>query len=155
MSAVQPLPDFKLDEIEKLEAACLPLKQVDCPLVHRFAPGVYMREILMPAGLFIIGQQHKTEHWNIVLTGRATVLIDGVRHEIAAPAVIKSSPGVRKVLLIHEDMRWLTVHPTEETNVEKLEAALIVKSPAFLERALKDAETLKQAILEKENPCHL
>lgn len=93
-------------------------------LIHRFAPGVYIREIHMPAGMLIIGAQHKTEHFNIILTGKARVFMDGRVHDISAPATIKSGVDVRKVLLILEDVVWQTIHanPDDETNLDALEA---------------------------------
>lgn len=134
-----------LSKIERFEAELLHLPQVDVPLTHRFAPGVYYREVLMPKDSLIIGHQHKTEHLNVVTTGRATVMMDGVVEEIVAPCVFVSKPGVRKVLLIHEDMRWATVHPTNETDLLKLEDELITKSASFLDhqKNLADAERLK------------
>lgn len=97
--------------------------QVECPLVHHFSPGIYCREIFMPAGTFIIGHIHKTQHLNVILSGKATVLMDGEIHHVEAPAVIESKPGVRKVLLIEEDMRWMTVHanPTDSRDLVQIE----------------------------------
>ena len=118
--------------IERLEGRLLSLPQVPMPLTHRFAPGVYLREIFMPAGTFVIGHEHKTEHFNVVLSGRARVLIEGAVVEIKGPAVFVSKPGVRKVLMILEDMRWATVHPTTETDLARLESELIIKSPLYL-----------------------
>lgn len=101
--------------------------QVECPLVHHFSPGIYAREIFMPAGTFIIGHKHKTQHLNIILSGKAAVLMDGEVHYVEAPAVIESKPGVQKVLLIEEDMRWMTIHanPTECRDVVQLEEEAI------------------------------
>lgn len=128
--------------IERAEEKLLMLPQIDCPLEHKFAPGVYLREIIMPKGAFIIGHEHKTEHFNIVLSGRARVLIGGDVQEIVAPCIFVSKPGVRKVLYILEEMRWATVHPTEETNVGRLEDELIAKSATYL-RA-EDVKKLKE-----------
>lgn len=122
-------------QLERLEAAMLRAPQVDTPVTHRHAPGVYLREVCMPAGSVIIGHKHKTEHFNIVLTGSARVLIDGELSHIKAPCVFSSGVGVRKALLIETEMRWLTVHPTDETDLAKLETALIEKSEAFEEFA--------------------
>lgn len=85
----------------------------------------------MPAGSVIIGHEHTTEHFNIVLTGRALVLIDGKISTVKAGDVFKSGAGVRKALLIKEEMRWLTVHGTDETDVSKIEEKLTVKSEVF------------------------
>jgi hypothetical protein len=119
------------ERVEALEAALLDMPQVNCPLKHQFAPGVYLREILMPAGTFIIGHRHKTEHFNVVLSGRARVMqTGGGVEEIVAPCVFVSKPGVRKILYILEDMRWATVHPTHETDVGVLERQLVEPSEA-------------------------
>jgi quercetin dioxygenase-like cupin family protein len=106
---------------------------VECPLRHLFAPGVYVREVTMPEGAFVIGHAHKTEHFNFVLSGRARVLIEGEVREIAAGEVFVSKPGVRKMLYILETMRFATVHPTEETDLERLHEMHVIKSPAFLD----------------------
>jgi len=129
--SVDPLRAVDNVAIESVEAQLLALPQVELPLNHQFAPGVYLREIFMPAGTFVIGHEHTTEHFNIVTAGRALVMIAGEPFEITAPATFVSKAGVRKVLYILEDMRWMTVHPSHETDIEKLEGELIVKSPSF------------------------
>jgi hypothetical protein len=101
------------------------LTPLECPTSGHFAPGVYCREIFMPAGTFVVGHKHKTEHLNVILTGRARVLMNGVVREFAAPFTFKSYAGVRKVLFILEDCTWMTVHPTTETDLEKITEAII------------------------------
>jgi hypothetical protein len=51
--------------------------------------------------------------------------------------VFKSGVDVRKVLFIIEDTRWVTVHPTDETDLGKLEDLLIIKSPTFMNRLME------------------
>jgi quercetin dioxygenase-like cupin family protein len=129
------IPGPSLHQIETVESSLLQMPQVETELTHRFAPGVYMREIFMPANSIILGHQHKTCHFNIVLSGRAKVLMNGEVQEFKAGDVIVSQPGVRKILYIQEDMRWATIHPTEETDIEKLEDQLIIKSESWLRHA--------------------
>jgi hypothetical protein len=136
----------KRQAINELEKALLSFPQMEIPLTHFFAPDIYLRQVVMPAGALVIGHEHLTEHFNIVLTGRATVSIDGYPdEEIKAPCVFKSGAGVRKALIIHEEMTWLTVHHTNEKDEEKRDAALIKKSASFLEyneqKTLKDKES--------------
>ena len=127
-----------LREAERMEASMFEgvangaLQPVDCPLFEGFTPGCYLREVFMPAGTIVLGHQHKTEHWNIVTQGRCSVLMDGVISEFKAGDRFVSKPGVRKALRIHEDCKWITIHPTDETDKEKLEELLIVKSETFL-----------------------
>ena len=129
-------------DIEKLEDAMLAqTEQVECPLTHRFSDGVYVREIFMPQGTFVLGAEHKTKHLNVILMGRARVLVDGEVKEIRAPYTFESEAGVRKVLYILEDMIWQTIHVNadDERNVEQLEARLV----NYTKNALKHKEMEK------------
>jgi hypothetical protein len=137
------------DQIESLEKELLNLPQVECPLKHNFAPGVYMREITMPAGSFIIGHEHLTEHFNVVLTGKARVMIDGVIEDLVAPCYFISKPNVRKVLFILEEMKFATIHPTDETSVEVLESTLVRKSNSFIK--FEEAKALLESLTTQED----
>ena len=149
-SAVSPKQAIELQKIETLERALLKAEQVDFPLNHAFAPNVYLRQITMPKDTIVIGHQHKTEHFNIVLSGRASVYMEGQMHEIVAPSIFKSSAGVRKVLFIHETMVWATVHPTSETNLDKLDEELIVKSESFQQHQIDIAKAKELMNTQKE-----
>jgi hypothetical protein len=126
------------DEYDKAVSKCvdelIKMEQVDAPVEHKFSPGVYVRQITMPAGTFVIGHKHKTQHLNIVMTGRAKVMMNGIVEEIVAPCIFESQAGVQKVLLIEEDMVWATVHtnPDNCQDVVKLEESLIDVSEEFL-----------------------
>lgn len=120
-------------EIESLEGRLLALPQVPYRLRTFFAPGIYLREITMPAGALILGHEHTTEHLNIVASGAAVVVIRDRVERMVAPYVVMSGPGVRKVLLVLEDCVWYTVHanPEDERDEAALESRLIVKSDTF------------------------
>jgi hypothetical protein len=96
-------------------------KQAELPLMHEFTPGLYVRSILMPAGSWVIGKTHKTEHFNFVRTGLAWLMIDGKVSVVRGGDLFVSPAGCKKVLRIIEDMVWSTTHVTEETDLEKLE----------------------------------
>lgn len=134
--------------IEELEAELLNMPGSTTAerlhLTHIFAPGIYIREIFMPAGEFVLGATHVTEHVNIVIAGRCTIISDRRVQEIVAPMTFKSGAGVRKVLKIHEDVRWQTVHanPDDETDIPTLEKRLIVMTETYLRHfeALKNLD---------------
>lgn len=112
--------------IDELEFAMLTdprFKLKECPVEHRFTPGLYTREIFMPAGMRITSMIHKTEHQFIVLQGSVSVYSENDGEQlITAPFIGKTLPGTRRVLLVHEDTRWITCHPTDvvpENNSEK------------------------------------
>ncbi len=110
------------------------LNDSDIIVNHFFAPGIYARSLSRRAGAFIIGHRHKKEHLNILLSGRLRIFMDGTVTEIVGPSVpFLSKAGVRKATLAIEDSVLITFHPTDETDLDKLEEELIEKSPLFHE----------------------
>lgn len=117
-------------ELEKLESHTLELPQVECPVVHHFGPGVYIREVTLPAGAFAIGHSQRHEHLNIMLTGSVAVLgDDGQVKVLQAPMIFTGKPG-RKVGVILETCIWQNVYPNpnDERDVDVLEARWLDKS---------------------------
>ncbi len=111
--------------IEKIESG--EMVEQECPVIHRFSPGLYLREILMPKGTRIIGKIHATEHFNVVLTGSCTVITAEGREEITAPHTFISKAGVQKVVIVHEDCQWQTLHVTDKTDLDEIEKDVIVE----------------------------
>jgi hypothetical protein len=99
-----------LDVLEKTMLQC---PQLNCPLVHRFTDGMYIREIFMPAGALVTSLLHKTKHPFVVLRGKLSVWNSGHVEHIEAPHFGITEPGSRRLLVIHEDTTWITFHPTE------------------------------------------
>lgn len=124
------------------------VEQTTCPLKHYFAPGVYLREIFMPAGTIVIGKIHKTEHLNLIERGVVAIVHDNGSTEILrAPHTFVSKPGVQKVLYIQEDTVWKTIHPTNERDLEHLEALLIEPDDSYpaIDRTLERLAILEAA----------
>lgn len=135
------------EQIERVEAELLKSETfdpVECPLRHAFTPGIYVRTITMPAGAYIIGHEHRTEHPNIVHRGKALVSMNGEGRLVEGPCMFTSGPGVRKCLIILEEMEWSTVHanPDDERDIEKLEDRYIIKSASHQQhfKELKELE---------------
>lgn len=106
-------------------------------MTHKFAPGIYMREVSVPAGDFVIGKKHLHSTLNILVKGRVSVVAGGGVMPLTAPYSFVSGPGVRKAVYVHEDMTWVCFHPTEETDLEKIEQLFIDSSPQALEEEAK------------------
>jgi hypothetical protein len=120
-------------KVQTLEAEFLQHEQVDCPVVHRFGPGIYIREVHIPAGTLSVGHAQKTTHLNIMLKGRVLMVnADGSKTEVTAPATFVAEPG-RKLGYILEDMIWQNVYATDETDIETLEAMFLDKSVTWQE----------------------
>lgn len=128
------------NDVALLESAFLTMEQVECPVSHHFGPGVYIREVVMPAGAYIIGHNHREPHFNVMLEGRLTLIReDGTREELTAPMTFVAEPG-RKIAQIHETVRWQNIYATNETDVGRIEDQLFEKSAGFLgvQRLLPD-----------------
>ena len=136
------------ERIEALEAELLKYEQAEIPVTHRLCSGVYAREITIPRGAFAIGHAHRHDCLNIVLSGRASVLIDGEVRIVTGPCVFIGKAGERKVGYIHEDATWITVHSTKETDLAKIEDELLVKSRPFseAERLLRDGLVARRLV---------
>ncbi len=133
------------EKIERLEGAMLDLPQVDCHEEHFFAPGLYIRQITIPAGVLVVGHEHKTEHVNIMLKGRATIATAEGVATLTAPMTF-IAPAGRKVAIAHEETVWQNVHATEERDIAKIEEAFIRKSDTW--QAHNDAAALVDRLRE-------
>lgn len=105
------------------EAELKKLPQADCPVRHWFAPGLYMREMLIPAGVCLTGKIHRHEHFCIISQGTLSVHNeDGVKL-LTAPCTFLSHPGVKRVGYAHTDTVFTTIHanPDDERDIETLE----------------------------------
>jgi|TARA_R110000765_G_scaffold307307_1_gene401161 hypothetical protein len=97
-------------------------------VTHHFAPGLYGREIFMAKDSMVVGKIHKSAHINSILTGTCTVVTEYGNELLEGPCVWVSKPGIKRAVYNHTDVRWVTYHPTEETNLTKIEAEVIAPS---------------------------
>lgn len=116
----------KRDKIGVLVEMMKEFPQVECPVVHRFTPGCYLREITMPKDSYVIGKIHATEHFNIVLKGEVTVITVEGQERFKAPCTFVSKAGVQKIVYMHEECVWQTVHVTDKTDLAEIEKDVIV-----------------------------
>lgn len=126
--------------LEDLEKECLKLDQVECPVIHHFGDNLYIREVRIPKGTFAIGHKQKQSQMNIMVKGVIAVLNDdGTITKIFAPKIYIGTPG-RKCGFILEDMVWLNIYSTNETDIEKLEETYLDKSLGWKEANIKRLE---------------
>jgi hypothetical protein len=121
-----------------LEAALGGTPEMDFPLQHVFAPGVYARTIHIPKGGVIIGKIHKHKHLNILSQGTVLVLTESQGIErLTGPLTMVSEPGTKRAVVAESDTVWTTIHLTNETDLAKIEDEVIAKSFAEYEQFLK------------------
>lgn len=140
--------DFPLEaHVDRAEAAMLRLPQVECPVVHHFGPGIYIREVTIPAGTLAIGHAQRFEQLNVMLKGRIAVPDGaGALRELVAPLIFVGPPG-RKAGFALEDVVWLNVYATDERDIDVLEATYLDKSAAWQEA---DAARHQLEVLQRE-----
>lgn len=100
----------------------------NCPLKHNFADGVYVREIFIPKGTLIVGKLHKHSHPNFLLKGEVSVMTEEGPKRLKAPLSMISPAGTKRVVYAHEDTVWVTIHVTNNTDLEKIEEEVIAKN---------------------------
>lgn len=124
------------------------------PLKETFAPGIYMREIFLPAGHFIVGEKHRTRHLNTLLTGRVLAMLDGVLELFEAPCTFESEAGVSKRLFILQDCRWQTYHanPDDEPDSKVIRERVIEETPIAAETLgeFREMRALIETLIARE-----
>lgn len=99
------------------------------PLKHSFAEGIYVREIFIPKGMVLTGKIHRHSHPNFLMSGEVLVVTEaGGREHLTAPLSIISKAGTKRAIIALEDTVWITVHVTNETDLEKIEEYVIAPS---------------------------
>ena len=117
--------------------------QIKLRLEHRFWPGYYMRVLYIPAGIITTGKIHKHECVSILAEGERTTLVGDELKHIKAPHIHVSPPGFKRVSYTHKDSVWITLHPTEETDIAKLEADLVCDTEEEYQAFLVTQERMK------------
>ena len=123
----------KRNEIMALEAEMekLPSRLGQLRVRESLSGGLYLRELFVPKGTLATGKIHKVPHFNIIVQGIVSVVGEGKR--IEAPYWFASPGGTKKAIYAHTDTLWITVHPTEETDITQIENALIAPNWAAFE----------------------
>lgn len=126
---------YALEECMFLNEACVSgdeLEELMTP-IHRFAPGVYTRELAIPPGMIVVGKRHAIEHVVMLIKGKCLCVTERGIEEMQAPLHFISPAGEKRVVLTtDEEAVWVTIHPTNETDLEKIEQDVIIAEPERL-----------------------
>ena len=88
---------------------------------HTFTPGMYIRQIFIPARTILTSRIHLTEHPYVISKGDISVWTKETGTvRLKAPHSGVTKPGTRRLLFAHDDTIWTTYHVTDETDVEKI-----------------------------------
>ena len=110
------------ERVEAFETQLNKLPQVHCPIRHYFAPGIYAREITIPAGTVVIGAVHKTDNLIVVSLGRLQIVTDTGTREIQAGETFTCKAGMKNAVVALENSRWTNFmsNPENITDTDKL-----------------------------------
>ena len=133
-------------EINRLQEEISKMPQVeDMVTDHFFADGMYSRRVFRKAGTLIIGKVHKKDHFFICTKGEIIAWTEKGMKKLSAGDIIECKQGTKRVTLATMDSIGTTVHRTDKTNLDEIEAELIEPD----ETALFDSSNkLKSIVIE-------
>jgi hypothetical protein len=106
------------------------LPQFQPETLHYFADGMYLRWVFRPKGALVVGKVHKKQHFYLVIQG-AVEVAGGPNGPVrlVAPALVISEPGTKRAVYALEDTVCITVHRTNATDIDEIEAELVEDDP--------------------------
>ena len=126
-----------LSNIQKIELAEYYLKNYfegteqaakELPLEHFICNKTYTRQITLPKDIILTGKVHNFDHTSIISKGDVTIMTDEGVTRIKAPTTWISKAGTKRLIYVHEETIWATIHQSEHTIVEDLEKELVHES---------------------------
>lgn len=137
------------EQINRLQAEMVQMPQVELKTDHYFSGGMYCRKVFRPAGTLIVGKIHREDHIFLCASGQIMAWTESGMKTLYAGDIVESKAGTKRVTLALTDAIGITVHKTDEKDLEIIEKQLI--EPDNL--ALFDYKNeLKKFIIEdKEN----
>ena len=127
-------------KIEKLANSMMGLPQPDFKFRHYFSPGIYAREITIPAGVVLIGAKHRVQNMAILTKGTLQLVTDtGTVIVKAGDPPINCRAGRENAAMALEEAVWTNFfpNPTDETDIDKLvEALAFIKADEIVGRPM-------------------
>lgn len=125
-SSLATLQDKPGDFLDRCHAAMTELPEAYYETQHTFTPGLYSRQIFIPAGTLCMSKIHKTKHPYVISKGEISVwTAEGGAVRLKAPHSGITQPGTRRLLFAHDDTIWTTFHAGPWATVEEFEANII------------------------------
>jgi quercetin dioxygenase-like cupin family protein len=113
------------EQIDRLQSEMIMMPQAELITEHYFSPGMYMRKVFRPAGTVIIGKVHKEPHFFLCAMGEIVAWSEKGMITLRSGDVIESKPGTKRVTMAVVDSIGVTIHRTDKTDLDEIEAELI------------------------------
>lgn len=114
-----------MPEILQIEQEILKLPQVECPLEHFHIKGVYVRKGFIPAGTMLTGKVHNFESISILAQGTLRITNGTDSKIISAPHTFVDKAGIKRLGYAETDCTFITIHRTDNTEIEDIENELV------------------------------
>ena len=131
------------EQVERLQSEMATMPQAELVTEHQFSLGMYMRKLFRPAGTLIVGKVHKEPHFFLCAKGEIIAWTESGMKRLQAGDVIESKPGTKRVTLAVTDAIGITIHRTDKTDLDEIEAELIEPDTTALFDARNDIKKLK------------
>jgi len=136
------------EQIDRLQEEISKMPQAEVVTEHYFSDGMYCRKVFRSAGTLIVGKVHKKEHFFLCAKGEIIAWTEKGMKKLVAGDIIECKVGTKRVTLATMDSIGVTVHRTDKTDLDDIEAELIEPD----EKALFDSgNNLKDWALELQN----
>lgn len=113
------------EQINKLQHEIMRMPQAELQTEHYFADGMYCRKLIRPEGTVIVGKVHKKEHFFLCASGEIIAWTEkGMKH-LKAGDVVESKSGTKRVTYALTNAIGITVHKTDKTDLDDIEAEII------------------------------
>jgi len=137
------LPNYvSREQVERLQEQMAVMPQAELVTEHQFSPGMYMRKLYRPAGTLIVGKVHKEPHFFLCAKGEIIAWTENGMKRLQAGDVVESKAGTKRVTLAVTDAIGITIHRTDKTDLDEIEAELIEPDTTALFDAKNDIKKL-------------
>ena len=133
------------EQIERLQGEMVKMPQVELQTEHYFVPGMYCRRVFRPAGTLIVGKVHKQPHFFLCAKGEIIAWTEKGMKKLQAGDVVECQPGTKRVTLSTQDSIGVTIHKTDKTDLDEIEAELVEPDNTAL---FDSGNNLKQIIAD-------
>ena len=137
------------DIITALENEWYKLPQLDVPVIHRYAGGIYIREIVIPKGTFLTGRIYKDDHIDTMISGDITVSTDDGMRRFNGYNSFASKKGKKRAAYAHEETIWTTVHNCPQMKDEEYIDYLTVQTFEALDNYDYEQTLLEYGLTEE------
>ena len=97
------------------------------PVKHTFMGGCYIRELFMPKDQLAVTKIHKQENVFFIMKGSFSLLTEDGVLLIEAPYHGLTKIGTQRIMYVHEDTVFITVHSTSVNSVEEVERQIFAE----------------------------